>query len=80
MIISQVSYRTNGPLVLWLYSQVCVGPSLNLEDWFSNEGSPIILFPVLASSGIDYDIKIWAPLLEKPSFDQQRANEVKDFN
>ncbi len=31
---------------------------------------------VLASSGIDYDIKIWSPLEESPSFNRVLANEV----
>uniref|UniRef100_A0A8C7ZHL9 Ddb1 and cul4 associated factor 6 n=1 Tax=Oryzias sinensis TaxID=183150 RepID=A0A8C7ZHL9_9TELE len=32
--------------------------------------------PILASSGIDYDIKIWSPLEESPSFNRQLAVEV----
>uniref|UniRef100_A0A3P9LC72 Ddb1 and cul4 associated factor 6 n=1 Tax=Oryzias latipes TaxID=8090 RepID=A0A3P9LC72_ORYLA len=32
--------------------------------------------PILASSGIDYDIKIWSPLEETPSFNRQLAVEV----
>lgn len=32
--------------------------------------------PVLASSGIDYDIKIWAPLREEPFFDVEKAAEM----
>uniref|UniRef100_A0A147BDM5 Putative nuclear receptor interaction protein n=1 Tax=Ixodes ricinus TaxID=34613 RepID=A0A147BDM5_IXORI len=32
--------------------------------------------PVLASSGIDYDIKIWAPLKEEPFFDAEKAAEM----
>lgn len=32
--------------------------------------------PVLASSGIDYDIKIWAPLREEPFFDTEKAAEM----
>ncbi|XP_041806284.1 DDB1- and CUL4-associated factor 6 isoform X5 [Chelmon rostratus] len=32
--------------------------------------------PILASSGIDYDIKIWSPLEESPSFNRVLANEV----
>ncbi|KAM3607301.1 uncharacterized protein V6R79_005315 [Siganus canaliculatus] len=32
--------------------------------------------PILASSGIDYDIKIWSPLEEAPSFNRVLANEV----
>ncbi|XP_063353585.1 DDB1- and CUL4-associated factor 6 isoform X4 [Pelmatolapia mariae] len=32
--------------------------------------------PILASSGIDYDIKIWSPLEESPSFNRVLAEEV----
>ncbi|KAJ8256190.1 hypothetical protein COCON_G00200540 [Conger conger] len=32
--------------------------------------------PILASSGIDYDIKIWSPLEESPSFNTVLADEV----
>lgn len=32
--------------------------------------------PILASSGIDYDIKIWSPLEASPSFNRVLANEV----
>lgn len=32
--------------------------------------------PILASSGIDYDIKIWSPLEESPNFNRILADEV----
>ena len=32
--------------------------------------------PVLASSGIDYNIKIWSPTAEDPGYDEQRMAEV----
>ncbi|MEQ2250476.1 DDB1- and CUL4-associated factor 6 [Ilyodon furcidens] len=32
--------------------------------------------PILASSGIDYDIKIWSPLEQSPSFNRVLAEEV----
>lgn len=32
---------------------------------------------VLASSGIDYDIKIWSPLEASPSFNRVLAEEVE---
>lgn len=32
--------------------------------------------PILASSGIDYDIKIWSPLEQSPSFNRDLAEEV----
>lgn len=35
-----------------------------------------LFFSVLASSGIDYDIKIWSPLEASPSFNRVLANEV----
>ncbi|XP_043928294.1 DDB1- and CUL4-associated factor 6 isoform X2 [Protopterus annectens] len=36
--------------------------------------------PILASSGIDYDIKIWSPLEESPSFNRKLAEEVINRN
>ncbi|XP_054717720.1 DDB1- and CUL4-associated factor 6-like isoform X2 [Uloborus diversus] len=36
--------------------------------------------PILASSGIDYDIKIWAPLKEEPFFDREKAVEIIQRN
>ncbi|XP_077472676.1 DDB1- and CUL4-associated factor 6 isoform X2 [Stigmatopora argus] len=36
--------------------------------------------PVLASSGIDYDIKIWSPREESPSFNRLLADEVMARN
>lgn len=33
-------------------------------------------FSVLASSGIDYDIKVWSPLEQSPSFNRVLADEV----
>lgn len=32
--------------------------------------------PILATSGIDYDVKLWAPLRAESAFDEQRASEV----
>ncbi|XP_007899993.1 DDB1- and CUL4-associated factor 6 isoform X5 [Callorhinchus milii] len=36
--------------------------------------------PILASSGIDYDIKIWTPLEGMPAFDRKLADEVISRN
>ncbi|CAC5403845.1 DCAF6 [Mytilus coruscus] len=36
--------------------------------------------PILASSGIDYDIKIWSPLDESPNFQEEVANEIMSRN
>lgn len=32
--------------------------------------------PILATSGIDYNFKIWSPLLEDPVFDYKHASDV----
>ena len=32
--------------------------------------------PILATSGIDYDVKLWAPVHSEPTFDQEMAEEV----
>ncbi|XP_054164776.1 DDB1- and CUL4-associated factor 6-like [Oppia nitens] len=36
--------------------------------------------PILASSGIDYDIKLWAPYNEQPFFDMTKAQEITTRN
>lgn len=36
--------------------------------------------PILATSGIDYDIKLWAPLLDEPFFDREKAQEIMKRN
>ncbi|KAL4233161.1 DDB1- and CUL4-associated factor 6 [Mactra antiquata] len=36
--------------------------------------------PILATSGIDYDIKLWTPLLPRPCYDMERAAEVMHRN
>lgn len=52
-------------------------------DWASIKGFIlddldliICFFAVLASSGIDYDIKLWSPLEQSPSFNRVLADEV----
>lgn len=37
----------------------------------------LCFMPVLASSGIDYDVKIWSPLEQSPSFNRDLAEEVQ---
>ena len=36
--------------------------------------------PYLATSGIDYDVKLWAPTGEHPQFDEQNADIVMKRN
>ncbi|XP_053694985.1 DDB1- and CUL4-associated factor 6-like [Sabethes cyaneus] len=37
--------------------------------------------PILATSGIDYDIKVWSPMDEEPSrFDREEANDLMERN
>lgn len=37
----------------------------------------LLHFPVIASSGIDYDIKLWSPLAEENQFDEDVAHMVR---
>ncbi len=40
--------------------------------------SDMYLLPsVLASSGIDYDVKLWMPTSTEPGFDEEKAYEVR---
>ena len=36
--------------------------------------------PFLATSGIDYDVKLWAPTGEQPQFDEENAEVVMKRN
>lgn len=35
--------------------------------------------PMLATSGIDYDVKLWAPVNEESTFDEKFAEDVSNF-
>ena len=37
----------------------------------------VYFFVVLATSGIDYDVKLWAPTAEESTFDEERAEQVR---
>ncbi|GFS51546.1 DDB1- and CUL4-associated factor 6 [Nephila pilipes] len=41
---------------------------------------PHPIYPILASSGIDYDIKLWTPSREEPFFDEDKAKEIIERN
>ncbi|XP_058830139.1 DDB1- and CUL4-associated factor 6-like [Topomyia yanbarensis] len=42
---------------------------------------PHPILPILATSGIDYDIKVWSPMgEEKTRFDQESANDLMERN
>lgn len=36
--------------------------------------------PMLATSGIDYDVKVWAPVRESNGFDEQQAKDLMERN
>uniref|UniRef100_A0A1B6DJ89 WD repeat-containing protein 55 homolog n=3 Tax=Clastoptera arizonana TaxID=38151 RepID=A0A1B6DJ89_9HEMI len=41
---------------------------------------PHPFLPLLATSGIDYDVKLWAPNKAEPSFDYEKADELMKRN
>ncbi|XP_012160396.1 DDB1- and CUL4-associated factor 6 [Ceratitis capitata] len=62
--------RRNGKLVMLLQGDQHVVNCLQ----------PHPELPYLASSGIDYDVKIWAPILEHASFDEPEAQDLMKRN
>ena len=36
--------------------------------------------PIIASSGIDYNVKLWAPISNEMSFDEAEAKTVSNYN
>ncbi|RUS73153.1 hypothetical protein EGW08_019095 [Elysia chlorotica] len=62
--------RQTGRLVMYL----------NADKHVVNCVQPNPYSPVLASSGIDYDVKIWCPLEEDSQFDEEKSAEIIKCN
>ncbi|XP_071440357.1 DDB1- and CUL4-associated factor 6-like isoform X2 [Hetaerina americana] len=62
--------RSTGKLVMLLEADAHVVNCLQ----------PHPLLPLLATSGIDYDVKLWAPIAQEPDFDSAYAEELTKRN
>ncbi|KAL3881233.1 hypothetical protein ACJMK2_027689 [Sinanodonta woodiana] len=71
-----VSGSDCGHIFVWDRDTARVVMLLEADRHVVNCLQPHPFDPILASSGIDYDIKIWTPLMEEPKFDSVRAEEV----
>ncbi len=62
------------------YLYMCVISAINKKKKKSVFFKPhlVNMFSVLASSGIDYDVKLWSPTAESNMFDEEKAAEVRE--
>lgn len=65
-----------GHVFMWdrEFGRVCM--LLEADHHVVNCVQPHPFLPLLATSGIDYDVKLWAPVHSEPNFQQDMADEV----
>ncbi|XP_046668693.1 DDB1- and CUL4-associated factor 6-like isoform X2 [Homalodisca vitripennis] len=69
-----------GHVFIWERETARLVMLLQADHHVVNCLQPHPFLPVLATSGIDYDIKLWAPLQPEPSFNQEMAEELVKRN
>lgn len=65
-----------GHIFIWDRATADLCMLLRGDDHVVNCVQPHPTLPYLASSGIDYDVKIWAPVGCEPAFDPNAADVV----
>lgn len=65
-----------GHVFVWERDTAKLCMLLEADQHVVNCLQPHPYLPMLATSGIDYDVKIWAPVNEEPSFDINFAEDV----
>lgn len=65
-----------GHVFIWQRNNAKLKMLLQADQHVVNCLQPHPSLPILATSGIDHDIKIWAPILDEPSFDVRMADDV----
>lgn len=68
-----------GHVFIWNRHTAELKMLLQADQHVVNCLQPHPTLPILATSGIDHDIKLWAPILEEPSFDAKMADDVSQF-
>lgn len=68
-----------GHVFIWNRHTAELKMLLQADQHVVNCLQPHPTLPILATSGIDHDIKLWAPILEEPSFDAKMADDVSYF-
>ncbi|XP_078742005.1 DDB1- and CUL4-associated factor 6-like [Lampetra fluviatilis] len=69
-----------GHIFVWHRDSARLLMLLEADNHVVNCVQPHPYEPLLASSGIDYDIKLWSPMHGKAEFDQRLASEVMQRN
>ncbi|KAJ8924994.1 hypothetical protein NQ315_001159 [Exocentrus adspersus] len=69
-----------GHVFIWNRHTAELKMLLQADQHVVNCLQPHPTLPLLATSGIDHDIKLWAPILEEPSFDYKSAEDLINRN
>lgn len=65
-----------GHVFIWERSTANLCMLLEADQHVVNCLQPHPYLPMLATSGIDYDVKLWAPINEEANFDDKFADDV----
>lgn len=65
-----------GHVFIWNRHTAQLKMLLQADQHVVNCLQPHPTLPLLATSGIDHDVKLWAPILEEASFDSKMAEDV----
>lgn len=68
-----------GHIFVWERDTARLCMLLEADQHVVNCLQPHPYLPMLATSGIDYDVKLWAPINDEPSFDEKFAEDVSNF-
>ncbi|KAL0108166.1 hypothetical protein PUN28_015037 [Cardiocondyla obscurior] len=69
-----------GHVFVWERDTARLCMLLEADQHVVNCLQPHPYLPMLATSGIDYDVKLWAPINDEPSFDEKFAEDLKKRN
>lgn len=65
-----------GHVFVWERDTARLCMLLEADQHVVNCLQPHPYLPMLATSGIDYDVKLWAPINDEPNFDEKFAEDV----
>lgn len=68
-----------GHVFIWERESAKLKMLLQADQHVVNCLQPHPSLPLLATSGIDHDIKLWAPICEEAAFDTKMADDVSKF-
>ncbi|XP_018321214.1 DDB1- and CUL4-associated factor 6 isoform X2 [Agrilus planipennis] len=69
-----------GHVFVWDRETAELAMLLQADQHVVNCLQPHPTLPILATSGIDHDIKLWSPVLDEPNFDEKAADDLVKRN